>query len=345
MGMGVAPSEPLISRSRGGALALAGLAVEEWGMRFALCALVLALSACTTAPAPRPVREDVGATDPLLDDVRILADDAMAGRGTDTPGSRMARSYIEYRMQEIGLDPLASDFEQPFVFTEKGAAHNGVNVLGRIEGTARNHARRVLVVTAHYDHMGVVDGQIYNGADDNASGVAVLLAIAQSFVDDPPRHDVIFAALDAEEGGNRGARVLVSDPPVPLSAMALDVNLDMLSKNDKSELYAAGASHFPFMKGRLEAIAARAPVTLKLGHDTPAWGKDDWTAESDHVAFNEKAIPWVYFGVEDHPDYHKPTDDFATIPVDFFRRSAATVTMAVRSFDDDLDAIAKDSGR
>ena len=79
---------------------------------------------------------------------------------------------------------------------------------------------------------------------------------------------------------------------------------------------------------------------------TPAWGESqDWTSKSDHVAFHEKAIPWVYFGVEDHPEYHRPTDRFGTIPQDFFRRSAATVVTAVRSFDDDLDAIAKDSGR
>jgi Zn-dependent M28 family amino/carboxypeptidase len=315
-------------------------------MRPVVLALLLTLTACASAQPPTP-QPKAPAADHLLDDVRILSADDMEGRGVDTLGSAKARAYIERRFGEAGIDPIKGDeYEQPFVFTEKGAAHNGVNVLGRIEGTARNHARHVLVVTAHYDHMGVVNGEIYNGADDNASGVATLLAIAADFAADPPRHDVIFAALDAEEGGNRGARVLVSDPPAPLSAMALNVNLDMLSRSDKGELYAAGASHFPFMKARLEALAAKAPVTLKLGHDTPAWGEgQDWTVESDHVAFHEKGIPWVYFGVEDHPDYHKPTDDFATIPVDFFRRSAATVLMAVRAFDEDLDAITKDSGR
>lgn len=315
-------------------------------MRPVIFASLLVLTACASAPAPTP-QPRAPIADHLLDDVRILSADDMEGRAVDTPGSAKARAYIEQRFGEAGIDPVKGhDYEQPFIFTEKGGAHQGVNVVGRIEGMARSHARHVLVVTAHYDHLGIVNGEIYNGADDNASGVATLLAIAEDFAANPPRHDVIFAALDAEEGGNRGARVLVSDPPVPLSAMALNVNLDMLSKNDRNELYAAGASHFPFMKSRLEAIAARAPVTLTLGHDTPAWGESqDWTIESDHVAFNEKHIPWVYFGVEDHPDYHKPTDDFATIPVDFFRRSAATVLMAVRAFDDDLDAIAKESGR
>ena len=314
-------------------------------MRVLLLAGLLALGACSTAPAPAPAEVKAAFDrDSLIDDVRILADDTMMGRAAGTPGSRMARGYIESRFEEIGVLPFGESFEQPFVFTAKGAAREGVNLIGRIEGTSRS--KKVLVVTAHYDHMGVVDGEIFNGADDNASGVAVLLAIAQAFVDQPPRHDIILVATDAEEGGSRGSRVLVSDPPVPLGQMALNVNLDMLSKNDRNELFAAGAAHFPFLKGRLEAVAASAPVTLKLGHDSPAWGEgQDWTGESDHVAFHEKGIPWVYFGVEDHPQYHQPTDDFGTVPQDFFRRSAATVVAAVRAFDRDLDAIAEEAAR
>ncbi|HEX6859806.1 MAG TPA: M20/M25/M40 family metallo-hydrolase [Caulobacteraceae bacterium] len=314
-------------------------------MRALFFASMLILSACSTAPAP-PVETAEAAYDgdTLIDDVRILADDAMQGRAPDTKGSRMARSYIEYRFEEIGVEPIGESFEQPFIFTTKGAAHNGVNVIGRIAGTSRS--KTVMVVTAHYDHLGIINGQIFNGADDNASGVATLLAVARALVDDPPRHDVILAAVDAEEGGSRGARVLVSDPPVPLGRIALNVNLDMLSKSDRGELYAAGAAHWPFMRGRLESLAAQAPVTLKLGHDSPGWGEgQDWTMESDHAAFHEKGIPWVYFGVEDHAEYHQPTDRFNTIPQDFFHRSAQTVVEAVRAFDQDLDAIAKDAGR
>jgi Zn-dependent M28 family amino/carboxypeptidase len=319
-------------------------------MRRLAIGLALLLCACAAAP-PKPVAEAganaiIKATDPLIDDARILSDDAMQGRAPGTPGSAMARSYIEDRLAEIGVDPVRDSYEQPFIFTTKKAAREGTNIVGRIEGTAHNHARRVLVVTAHYDHLGMANGQIFNGADDNASGVATLLAVAQAFADEPPRHDVIFAVVDAEEPGSKGARVFVSDPPVPLADMVLNVNLDMLSRNDRNELYAAGAARWPFMRGRLEALAKTAPVTLKLGHDTPAWGEgQDWTGESDQVAFNEKGIAWVYFGVEDHPDYHTTRDRFSTIPQDFFRRSAATVVTAVRAFDDDLDAIAKDAGR
>ncbi|HYG25575.1 MAG TPA: M28 family peptidase [Caulobacteraceae bacterium] len=313
-------------------------------MRAVLLASLLALGACSTAPAPASAEAEQVAFDgdPLIDDVRILADDTMKGRAPGTPGSRMARSYIEFRFEEIGVEPIGDSYEQRFVFTAGGEGRQGVNIIGRIDGTSRS--RKVMVITAHYDHLGVVNGEIYNGADDNASGVAGLLAIAQAFVDEPPRHDIILAAVDAEESGLRGARVLLSDPPVPLSQVALNVNLDMLSKSSREELFAAGTSHWPFLRPRLEAIAARAPVTLKIGHDGPGpeprW---DWTMLSDHGAFHEKGIPWVYFGVEDHAESHQPTDVFGTIQEDFFRRSVQTVVQAVRAFDRDLDEIAREA--
>lgn len=312
-------------------------------MRRSAVILALCLAACASA-APAPPAPVVG-PDQLLEDIRILSADDMEGRRVDTPGSAKARAYLVQRLEEIGVEPARGDtYEQQFIFTREGQAFNGVNLLAKVEGASRS--RKTLVVMAHYDHVGVIDGQVFNGADDNASGVAALLAVAQAFVADPPRHDVLFALVDAEEGGMRGSRVLVSDPPVRLSEIALAVNFDMLSRSDRNELYTAGASHFPWMKPRLEALAATAPVSLKLGHDTPAWGEgQDWTLESDHGAFHEKGVPWVYFGVEDHPDYHSPNDDFATIPQDFFRRSAQTVLDAVRAFDADLDAIAKDAGR
>jgi Zn-dependent M28 family amino/carboxypeptidase len=201
------------------------------------------------------------------------------------------------------------------------------------------------VVTAHYDHLGVSKGQIYSGADDNASGVAGLLAVAEAFRRHPPRHTVILVAVDGEELGLSGAEAFVARPPVGLGRIALNVNLDMLSKNAKGELYVSGATPWPFMKPRLDAIAAAAPVRLLQGHDSGKLDQDDWTNQSDHYAFQEQKIPWVYFGVEDHPEYHMPTDKFATIPQPFFKASAATVVAACRAFDRDLDAIGKESGR
>lgn len=301
----------------------------------------LIAAAILTAVAA-PAFADPG--DKALDDVRILSADDMQGRAPGTPGSEKARAYILGRFAEIGLSPIAAAFEQPFAFAKRdGTEVSGVNLVARIRGMKPGKA---MVISAHYDHLGVRGGEIYNGADDNASGVAGLLAVAEAFKAKPPEHDVIFAVVDAEESGLRGAKAFVAAPPVPLETIALDVNFDMLSKNAKNELYAAGASPYPFLRPILVKVAANAPVTLKLGHDTDADGKENnWTTQSDHYAFGEKGVPWVYFGVEDHAEYHKPADDFATVPQDFFKRSVATVVRASLALERDLDQVAKASGR
>ena len=285
-----------------------------------------------------------GPGDKALDDVRILSADDMEGRGVGTPGSEKARAYILSRFREIGLAPVGDRFEHTFAFTKRdGSAAQGVNLIARVKGTQPG---RAVVVTAHYDHLGVRNGEIFNGADDNASGVAGLLAVAEAFKAKPPTYDVILAVVDAEESGLRGARAFAAAPPIPLESIALNINFDMLSKNPKNELFAAGASAFPVLRPILEQVAATVPVTLKLGHDTDADGaQNNWTNQSDHYAFVEKGVPWVYFGVEDHPEYHRPNDDFATIPQDFFKRSVATVVQASLALEASLDSVAKSAGR
>lgn len=280
----------------------------------------------------------------VMRDVRILSADDMEGRLIGTPGSARARAYLLERMKALGLEPLAGGWEQPFTAERSGRTVKGVNLVGQIPGTTASD--RVLVIVAHYDHLGVKYGRIYNGADDNASGVAGLLEIARSFREKAPKHTVLFVLVDGEEGGQDGSRAFVASPPVPLARVSFVINLDMISKNAAGELYAAGARHFPWLKPRLERLARAAPVILKLGHDGPPWqGSNDWTTQSDHHSFHEKGVPWVYFGVEDHPEYHLPTDDFETVPEDFFLRSVATVVLAARHFDDELAEVAREAGR
>lgn len=294
--------------------------------RFLLALSAVALLASPVAAAPG---------DRAVEDLRILSADDMEGRLVGSPGGEKARAYILGRMGEIGLVPV----EQSFVFKRKdGTEARGVNLIARIEGSTPGG--KVMVITAHYDHLGIHDGQIYNGADDNASGVAGLLAVAEAFKAAPPKHTVLIVALDAEEVGLRGARALLETPPVPAATIALNVNFDMLAKNAKGELYAAGGSPNAWVKARLEALVPTAPVSLKLGHDTgPDDSFDNWTYQSDHGVFARAGIPWVYFGVEDHPEYHKPTDDFATVPQAFFVKAIDTVIAAARLFDAQLDTI------
>lgn len=316
-------------------------------MRFAAGLLSVALA---TACSPQlPVKQNEApvsaplAADQLMDDTRILSADDMQGRQAGLPSGAMARAYVLKRFNEIGLAPFfPAGFEQPFPFKRRRDALEGVSLIGVVKGSSGS--TRAMVVTAHYDHEGELGGLVFNGADDNASGVATLLMIAKSLKERQPKHDVIIAALDAEEDGELGAKFMV--PKLPLERITVAVNFDMMARSDRNELYAAGAFHFPWLKPRLQAIAAKAPVKLLLGHDDPALGpEDDWTGQSDHLAFHLARVPWVYLGVENHPDYHRPTDDFDRIPQDFFRRSAATAEAVVRAFDAELEAIATDAGR
>jgi Zn-dependent M28 family amino/carboxypeptidase len=305
----------------------------------AVTALLLAPAAATAAhAAPGPGVH-------AIDDIRVLSADDMEGRGVGTPGGARARAYILQRFARIGLARQGASFERPFSFrTKLGKTIHGVNLVARIEGTSSSD--KLLVVSAHYDHLGIKGGKIYNGADDNASGVAGLLAVAEAFKAAPPRHTVLIVAFDGEESGLRGAKAFVADPPAPLATLGLAVNFDMISKNAKGELYVSGAGPQPYLKPVLEGVARSAKVTLKLGHDTDADGKqNNWTQQSDQGPFAEAGVPWVYFGVEDHPEYHQPTDDFATVPQDFFKRAVATVVSATRALDDDLDGISRAAGR
>ena len=130
-----------------------------------------------------------------------------------------------------------------------------------------------------------------------------------------------------------GARDLVKSGLIDRDRIALNINFDMVSRSEAGELYAAGTAPYPQLKPLVTELVAEAPVTLLMGHDTPELGPDDWTSQSDHVAFHEAGIPFLYFGVEDHPAYHQPTDDYAGLTHDFFVRSGDTLVMAVKAAD------------
>lgn len=294
----------------------------------------------TAAPAAAPPI----AADALMATVRTLASDEYQGRAAGTEGGAKARALITDRFAKIGLRPFGSSFEHPFTFTPKASSASdeaptpiqGVNIIGRCPGT--EPGLPVIVLSAHYDHVGIRDGRIYPGADDNASGVAVLLEIAAQCLARPFRHDIVFAAFDAEERGLQGAAAFLAAPPVAPERIALNVNLDMVARGDKGEIFIAGTHHYPRLRPLLEPVAARAPIGVRFGHDLPGSGTDDWTMQSDHGRFHQAGIPFVYFGVEDHPDYHQPTDTADKINPDFFAKAAGVVLDALRALDEGLRA-------
>jgi Zn-dependent M28 family amino/carboxypeptidase len=303
-----------------------------------VASILAALSVSFSAPAAAQSASVDGAA--LLRDLETLAADSMEGRLVGTPGSARAREYIIRRFKEAGIQPFGASYEHRFTFTGRGdqAERAGVNVVGVIRG--RRTPDRYIVVTAHYDHLGVRNGQVFNGADDNASGVAAMIAAAARLNADQPDHSILFVAVDAEEAGLRGARALVAAPPVPLASMALNVNLDMVARDAGNVLFASGTSHYPFLKPYLEKVA-RPPVVLKFGHDVAGSKEDDWTRDSDHFPFHDAKIPFVYFGVEDEAQHHKATDDAETVTKEFFVGAANTILAAIRALDANLEAIAK----
>ncbi len=276
----------------------------------------------------------------LLHDVETLSADDMQGRGIGTPGGAKAREYVVAQFKEAGLKSFGVTYLQSFGFTNRNNEKvNGTNVIGYVTG--KNNPEKYIVITAHYDHVGINKGEIYNGADDDASGTAALFALANYFKEKRPSHSIIFVAFDGEESGLRGSRKFVAEPPVKKQSIILNVNMDMVAHNDKNELYAAGTYHYPALKTPLEKIAKSAKVKLLLGHDRPELKSDDWTNQSDHGSFHLAKIPFIYFGVEDHKDYHKPTDDFANINQEFYVRAVETILEAVRNFDKNLPLIEK----
>lgn len=283
--------------------------------------------------------------DPAIEMLQALSADDMQGRKVGTEENARARAMIIERFEELGVQPDGPGYERPFVYggfadPQTGASTQpekpGVNIVGYVPGTENRDIS--MIITAHYDHLGEFNGEIFNGADDNASGVVGLLAAAEYFVNNPPRHDVAFVALDAEEDGLGGAIAFVADPPVPLETVALNLNFDMLSRGDNGLLWASGTSHWPEMKPIVAEVAARAPVQIEFGFDEGN-GREDWTQLSDHAAFFRVGIPHLYFGVEDHPDYHKPTDDFENIDQEWFLRSVDSVIMVAIALDEHLGDI------
>ncbi len=270
----------------------------------------------------------------LLHDLQILANDSMQGRKTGTAGGEKARRYIIKRFGEIGLQAYQDSFKHPFSIKigNPQKSLQGVNVLGYINGDSD----KILVISAHYDHEGIKNGNIYNGADDNASGVSALLAIAQYFNQNPSRYTILFAAFDAEEQGLLGSKAFLMDEIIPIENIKININMDMISRNENYEIYVAGTYHYPQFISMVNSVDLNSPVNILLGHDNPAL-KEDWTFSSDHGPFHSKKIPFLYFGVEDHEDYHKATDDFEKIDTEFYHQVVESILKIILELDSKLN--------
>lgn len=273
----------------------------------------------------------------MLGHVRTLSDDSMEGRRAGSAGGQAAIGYLVQQMYDNGITPACGiDLQQAFSFGAEPIV-NGVNLIGSVPGTSESAL--TIVVSAHFDHLGTRAGAVFNGADDNASGTAVMLEMGRYFSQNPPRHTIIFAGFDAEELGLQGARAFVDSRCRSNYDVALNINLDMVSRSEAGELYASGPLHYPELRPIIEQVPQKEGFQLLFGHDEPGTGSDDWTFSSDHAPFHQAGIPYIYFGVEDHPGYHNPDDTFDAITPEFFYQAGEFVLEVTKQMDASLEVL------
>lgn len=251
-------------------------------------------------------------------DVVYLSSDLLGGRETGSEGERMAAEYIEHRFKSIGLEtlPTQSSYRQDFTFktlanpknphdTTAGKTLFGQNVIAYLD----NHAENTVIIGAHYDHLGLGshgslytgEPAIHNGADDNASGVAALLFLAEKLSKSHYKaSNFCFIAFSGEEYGLHGSKSFTEKLLTAVSGFNFMINMDMVGRlNEEKSLVINGVGTSPVWKELLEKYKG----DLKLATTESGVGP------SDHTSFYLKERPVLHFFTGQHTDYHKPGDD------------------------------------
>jgi hypothetical protein len=268
----------------------------------------------------------------------ILASDSLEGRETGKRGQKKAATYIKNHFKKIGIPPYkGAKYYQKFkVKTKRHVCKcqdcdvnflkkifrnrkkiKGENVLGYIEG--QELKEELLVITCHYDHLGKHDSLIYNGADDNASGTAAALEIAEAFMiakekGDGPKRSVLVMAVSGEEKGLLGSRWYTDNPIYPLEKTVANLNIDMIGRvgdfqTDPNYVYLIGSDMLSTELHNLSEEVNEKHVGLRLDYTFNS--EDDpnrYYYRSDHYNFAKNNIPVIFYFNGIHEDYHKPTD-------------------------------------
>ena len=252
----------------------------------------------------------------VLADVRYLADDAQEGRGVGTAGLGRAGSYIRDALARAGLQASFQDFTIPrdapaVLHTTLGGSATR-NVVAVIPGTSPALKGQVVVVGAHYDHLGLggfgaldTTAAVHNGADDNASGTAALLEIARSLAARRPRpaRTIVLVAFSGEELGTLGSSYFVQHPiPLPIDSLYAMLNLDMVGRMRNARLMALGAATAKEFPALLDSLNTPPKFDLRASGD--GWGP------SDHAVFFATRHPVLHFFTDLHEDYHRASDDW-----------------------------------
>jgi hypothetical protein len=297
-----------------------------------LYALPVQAQAC-----PDPTLLTRGMAEPLAT-VRYLADDALEGRLAGSAGERCAGDFIAARLKALGLRGGGSDgsFFQDVPLATSLNPHapggTGRNVIAVLDGVDPTLKDEVIVVGAHYDHLGHGNfgsaapdriGEIHNGADDNASGVAALLRVAALLSEGPrPARSVVFMAFTGEESGLLGSAHFVREPTVPLAGMQAMLNMDMVGRLEGRPLIIYGVDTATQWRELLEPKAGTLGLELAL--------RGEGYGPSDHTSFYINDVPVLHFFTNTHGDYHRPSDDWELIDAEGLERVAQLVTSVTR---------------
>ncbi|HEY9040972.1 MAG TPA: M28 family peptidase [Rheinheimera sp.] len=275
----------------------------------------------------------------LLEDIRQLSSADMQGRETGSAGAELARRFIGERYQSLGLASFDGGYQQTFLYAgwqEK----TGVNMLAYRQGCL--YPQQYIVVSAHYDHLGQTGRSIFYGADDNASGVAALLELAARLSEVCPAYSYIFLATDAEENGLYGSKAFVANPPVALSHIVLNLNLDMIGRAGKrGRLYLTGARRYPALMSQLHAEFSKLQFLPHRGppRNVRSNMRYNWLEASDHGPFHRAGIPYLFFGGHEHADYHTPEDTWQRIEPDFLAMAMQAIWHTVQWLEQQAPAV------
>jgi hypothetical protein len=248
----------------------------------------------------------------LRSEVATLASPEYAGRRGE--GGRKTADHLAAQFRAIGLEPLFDGvFEQPIPGVPHGP-EQGRNIGARLVGTDPARRDQWIILSAHYDHLGVRGGVLYPGADDNASGVAMMLEVARALVQSPerPKRSVMFIAFDLEEVGLFGSRYFVEHSPVPLDRVKLFVTADMIGRAlggvCTSNVFVMGTEHAPQLRPWIDTSAHDEPLSIGLlGSDLLILNR------SDYGPFRARKIPYLFFTTGENPCYHSAEDKPETL--------------------------------
>jgi hypothetical protein len=275
-----------------------------------------------------------------------LADDSMEGRLTGSAGGARAARYIANEMKAIGLRPAGdSGYYQrvPVSVTDSGITlrpgfsdgaagrhATAYNVVGLLEGSDPKLSGQVIVIDAHYDHLGigapVAGDSIYNGADDDASGTVSVLAVARALAHGArPRRSILFVLTTGEEEGLLGTSWLLAHFPLPLDSVVANLETEMIGRSDSLAGGPGKAWLTGFDRSTMGAMLRRAHIAI-VADPRPS---QHFFERSDNIAFAERGIPaHTLSSFNLHADYHQPSDDVSRID---FEHMTAVINSALRA--------------